>query len=158
MNLKKVSLLIEQFEQASLPKEEWTHTAHCIVALWYCIKFPLPQAAEKIRNGIKAYNVSIGGANTDTSGYHETITLFYMTTIACYLATTGVTELTDEQIDLFLQQPFLERDHVFRMYSVEQLMSKAARHSWTPPDNAHFFHQPISPKSVSSRHGRPLAS
>jgi hypothetical protein len=50
-----------------------------------------------------AYNVSVGGENTDVSGYHETITLFYTTKVANYLVITGVTTLTDETITAFLQ-------------------------------------------------------
>jgi hypothetical protein len=133
MTLEQTRRLVSQFEEHTLPKQQWTHTAHSIVALWYCIKYPLPQAVQRIRNGIKAYNINIGGANTDTSGYHETITLFYMNTIAGYIVTTGLTELTDEQITLFLQQPFLETDYVWRHYTSDSLMSKEARRTWMPP-------------------------
>jgi len=133
VDLKKARLLVQQFEDCTLPKEQWTHTAHFIVALWYCVNLPLPQAVQKIRNGIKTYNVSVGGVNTDTSGYHETITLFYMTTIAGHLATTGVTALTEEAFTLFLQQPFLAKDHIHQFYSADLLMSKEARRSWVAP-------------------------
>ena len=70
MTLEQTHRLVYRFEDHTLPKEQWTHTAHCIVALWYCVHFPLPEAVEKIRNGIRTYNVSIGGAKTYTSGYH----------------------------------------------------------------------------------------
>jgi len=135
MTLEQTSRLVSQFEDRTLPKEQWTHTAHCIVAFWYCIQLPLPQAIQKIRNGIRAYNVSIGGANTDTSGYHETITLFYANTISHYLVTSGITELTDEQIADFLQQPFLARDYIFQFYDTALLLSREARRTWTPSPN-----------------------
>jgi hypothetical protein len=73
-----------------------------------------------------AYNVSVGGENTDVSGYHETITLFYTTKVANYLVITGVTTLTDETITAFLQQPFLMKDYILQCYSKELLMSKYA--------------------------------
>jgi hypothetical protein len=91
-------------------------------------------AIQKISAGIRTYNVSVGGQNTDTSGYHETITLFYTTTIAHYLVTAGVTSLTDEQITAFLHQPFLAKDYTLQFYSKELLMSKEARLGWVPPD------------------------
>ena len=69
--------LIQQFESCELPKEKWTHEAHFVMALWYCWHQPLPLAIQSIKEGIKRYNLSIGGANTDHSGYHETITVFY---------------------------------------------------------------------------------
>src|SRR5882757_7044753 len=134
MQLEKANTLIEQFENCTLPKVQWTHTAHFIVALAYCIKFPLPQAIQKIRNGLQTYNESIGGQNTDTSGYHETITLFYTATIAHYLVTAGITSLTEEQIITFLHQPFLAKEYPLHFYTKELLMSKDARLSWVPPD------------------------
>lgn len=95
---------------------------------------PLPEAVRKIREGIKKYNVSVGGQNTDTSGYHETITLFYTTAIARYLVTNGITSLTDRQILVFLQQPFVTKDFALQFYSKERLMSKEARYRWILPD------------------------
>jgi hypothetical protein len=33
---------------------------------------------EEIRRGIIAYNAAVGTPNSDTRGYHETITAFYV--------------------------------------------------------------------------------
>ncbi len=132
MKLEQATRLVHQFEAGTLPKEEWTHTAHFIMAFWYCMQLPLPQAVKKIRNGIKEYNLSVGGANTDTSGYHETITLFHIMQVSNYLVTTGIAELTDEALATFLQQPFLNREYICQFYPKEKLMSTAAREKWTP--------------------------
>jgi hypothetical protein len=140
MKLEKASWLVEEFENCTLPKEEWTHVSHFIMALWYCIKLPLPQAIQKIRSGIMTYNVSVGGANTDVSGYHETITLFYTTKVANYLVTNGVTTLTDETIITFLQQPFLMKDYILQCYSKELLMSQYARLNWLAPDKMDTYY------------------
>lgn len=134
MRLEKAISLMEQFESCTLPKEQWTHKAHFIMALWYCIHHPLPQAIQKIRNGIKKYNVSVGGENTDSAGYHETITLLYTSTIAHYVITTGITTLTDEYLADFLAQPFLAPDYPLQFYSKELIMSKEARLGWIAPD------------------------
>ena len=126
MNMESAARLVEQFENGTLPKEEWTHTAHCVMAFWYCVRHPLPVAVRKIREGIQAYN----GPHSD--GYHETVTLFYTATIARYVVTTGVAALTDEQIALFESQPFLAKGYAHQYYSAERL--KDARHRWLPPD------------------------
>ena len=134
MQLRKAALLVEQFEKGVLPKEQWTHDAHFVMAVWYCVGVPLPQAIEKIREGIRKYNVSVGGENTDSSGYHETITLFYTMTITRYLVTAGVSTLTDEALAAFLQQPFLGKEYIHQFYSKELLMSAQARRGWVEPD------------------------
>ena len=77
--------LIHQFETCQLPKAKWTHEAHFIMALWYCCHQTLPLAIQSIKDGIKRYNISVGGANTDDSGYHETITVFYTKLIIDYI-------------------------------------------------------------------------
>lgn len=134
MNTESVRDLIKRFEDCTLPKEEWTHVNHFIMAFWYCIQYPVPQAIEKIRMGIKRYNQSIGGANTDVSGYHETITLFYTATIARHLLIAQVHACTDESLVALLQQPFLTKDYIFRFYSRELLTSTNARLHWIAPD------------------------
>lgn len=126
--------LIEQFENCTLPKAEWTHENHFVMALWYCVKYPLPEAVSKIRNGIKRYNESVGGQNTGESGYHETITLFYTSRIADYIITKGISTFTEAVLTDLLQQPFLQKDYISGFYSHEYLMSKEARKCWQAPD------------------------
>jgi len=61
-------------------------------------------------------------------------TLFYTMTIAHYLVATGVRALTDETLSVFLQQPFLAKEHIHQFYSKELLMSVEARRGWVEPD------------------------
>jgi hypothetical protein len=58
----------------SLPKVEWTHAAHFAAALWM-LRQPGMHADRDMPVLIRAYNETTGVANTDTGGYHETITL-----------------------------------------------------------------------------------
>lgn len=132
--LKQALQLVKDFEAGTLPKESWTHVAHIIVGVSYCLDLPLPEAVGKIRTNIKAYNERVGGQNTDHSGYHETITLFYMRTIAGYLVTTGFSTLTQELLNLLQQQPFLDKSYPLQFYSREYLMSPESRKNWAVPD------------------------
>ena len=134
MTSEKATQLIEQFESHTLPKEQWTHEAHFIMAFWYCLQYPLPQAVRKIRDGIKTYNISVGGENTDTAGYHETITLLYTSTITKYIVTRGITEFSSEQVKVLLQQPFLAKDYALQFYSKALFSDKEARKNWVQPD------------------------
>ena len=134
MTLEATTRLIEQFENHTLPKEQWTHEAHFITAFWYCLHCPLPQAVQKITDGIKTYNISAGGQNTDSAGYHETITLFYMATMARYIITNGITSICDEHIAALLQENFIARDYLIHFYRKEVLQGRQARLGWVEPD------------------------
>jgi hypothetical protein len=104
------------------------------MALWYCSHQPLPLAIQSIKEGIKKYNISVGGVNTDDAGYHETITLFYTRLIIQYLLQSndaGCFETIFNQLD---DQAFLAKDFPLQYYSKELLMSKEARKNWTAPD------------------------
>ncbi|OQP62732.1 hypothetical protein A3860_27370 [Niastella vici] len=126
--------LVNQFENGTLPKEKWTHEAHFVMALWYCCQLPLPLALESIKEGIKKYNVSVGGQNTGHSGYHETITLFYTRVIVNYVLQTNTSKPFESKLEGLWQQEFLQKDFPFKYYSRELLMSEAARKQWMAPD------------------------
>src|SRR3984957_8830923 len=58
----------------SLPKPRWTHAAHFAAALWLISRRQDLDASRAMPGLIRAYNEATGVANTDTDGYHETIT------------------------------------------------------------------------------------
>jgi hypothetical protein len=58
----------------TLPKSRWTHAAHFAAAIWVLMCRPDLEAPIALPPAIRAYNESTGVANTDTGGYHETIT------------------------------------------------------------------------------------
>ena len=104
------------------------------MALWYIYNHPLPEAKALIKEGIKRYNVSQGGKNTEDSGYHETITELYIRLIALYqlqFPDPGDLEAPLAQLE---SQPFVQRDFPFQFYSKELLMSREARIRWVEPD------------------------
>ena len=132
-SLEEIKRLMEGFENGSWPAVEWTHQAHLTMGLWYLSKHDLPEATKLIRDGIKNYNVASGGQNTDTSGYHETITLFYIWYIKKYL-----TKADSEHSLVELTNHFLEfhgdKNLPFEFYSKDLLMSVTARRDWVKPD------------------------
>ncbi|WP_052055626.1 hypothetical protein [Myxosarcina sp. GI1] len=71
-------LLVAAFLSRTLPKPEWTHEAHLRVGLWHLLHYSPGDSLQKLRQSIKEYNVVCGVANTETQGYHETITRFYV--------------------------------------------------------------------------------
>src|SRR5262249_13019040 len=75
---EEITDLVRAFESCTLDRDLWTHHAHMTLALWYLIRRPRKEATRLIREGIKRYNEACGGVTTKDSGYHETVTLFYI--------------------------------------------------------------------------------
>jgi hypothetical protein len=74
--------LVAAFLARTLPKSAWTHVAHLRVGLWHVRRLGETGALTALRSAISSYNEAVGTANTDTSGYHETLTIFYVRLIA----------------------------------------------------------------------------
>ena len=75
---QEIHQLITQFQTLTLPKTNWTHAAHLIVAVWHNWHYDPLLAFQMVKQRIIAYNEAVGTVNTDTSGYHETLTRFWM--------------------------------------------------------------------------------
>lgn len=131
-NFSDISAIIQGFENASLPATEWTHEKHLIMALWYVHNLPLDEAIISIRSGIIYYNLAQGNKNNAQSGYHETLTLFWIAVIKHYIS-THPNELTD-QLSGFLASPLADKTLPFQYYSSDVLFSTKARARWVPPN------------------------
>lgn len=131
---EEVENLFQAFETATLPKKEWTHEAHLMVGLCFLRKFSSDEATEKIRAGILRLNDAHGTENTDFSGYHETITLFYIWTIGAFLRENTAEMSLSESANSLLASKYADRLFPLKFYSRENLMSKEARKNWVAPD------------------------
>lgn len=131
--VEKIENLIQAFENCTLPRNEWTHQAHLIVALWYLTHYSQSEAISLIKNRIQNYNHQIGIKTTKNSGYHETITLFWIKFVYQYLATKAKNSSLSELVNGLLQHnnsPRLPLEY----YSCDRLMSWEARQNWIEPD------------------------
>ena len=131
--LSEIEILIREFEACTLPKCQWTHQAHLTVALWYLTRYSQPEATIYIRDRIQQYNLAQGINTTKDSGYHETITLFWIQMIRCYLSVaTAKDSLVDIANGLLHScgNPRLPLEY----YSRKRLMSWDARRGWVEPD------------------------
>ena len=73
---------LARFETGTLPKSEWTHGAHVAAAASYLHGSNFEAVLPLMRARIRFFNEAVGGENTDTSGYHETLTCFWLLVIA----------------------------------------------------------------------------
>jgi hypothetical protein len=125
--------LAADFQSRALPKTEWTHAAHLAVGAWHVDRYGPAEAQGRLRAGIRLLNDAHGTPNTDTGGYHETITRAYVALIADYLATARSPSL-DESVRTFLAGPLAEKTALLAYYSKDLLMSVRARREWVHPD------------------------
>ena len=125
--------LVEGFAQRTLPCHEWTHQAHLIVGLWYCSRHEADAATSILRESIKRYNIACGKQNTETSGYHETITRFYVWYIKRYLDASDPQLSFLEVVNDFCAH-HTESSSPLKFYSKDRLMSVEARLGWLEPD------------------------
>lgn len=137
--------IVREFLSCTLPKQEWTHEAHLRVGLWHSLHYSPSESLVRLRQSIKRYNIACGVENTDSQGYHETITRFYVLLIARFVETniqlvnkiviTPSNEIVN--IDLLaneLIKSYGDRSLIFKYYSRDRLMSRTARIEWLEPD------------------------
>jgi hypothetical protein len=65
----------DAFSAGRIPREQWTHAAHLAVTVYVPRMRQDVEAELAIPAMIRALNEAQGGRNTDTEGYHHTITL-----------------------------------------------------------------------------------
>jgi hypothetical protein len=87
-----------------------------------------------MRRGIVHHNQCVGTINSDHSGYHETITLFWLAIVKARLR-----ELEDglsrvEAVRLLVTELAPQRDLYREYYSFDVVGSIEARRSWIAPD------------------------
>lgn len=130
---EEILAVVEGFRARALPKEQWTHEAHLVTAVWFHVNFAPLEAICYLRSGIIAYNESVGGKNTHTDGYHETLTLFWCRTIADFVEAHRALPLVD-LCQAFLRSEQSSRDYPLKFYTRDRLFSVAARATFVEPD------------------------
>jgi hypothetical protein len=116
----------------SLPKAEWTHAGHFAAAFWL-LRHPEVDAARDMPGFIRAYNEATGTPNTDTGGYHETITLASLRAASAWLAARPHAS-THAALEELLASTFGRSDWLLSYWTRPVLFSVAARRSWIAPD------------------------
>ena len=118
-----------------LPKPEWTHEAHLATCAWLLIERHDILPERDLPALIRRYNVSVGGVNDETQGYHETITQAYIRGVRYALARHRAGVLA-ARVNALLQGPEGSREWPLGFYSRERLFSVEARLGWVEPDLA----------------------
>jgi hypothetical protein len=118
----------------TLPRAEWTHEAHLAATTYLLLKRPDIDVDTALPGLIRRYNESVGGVNSDTEGYHETITRVFLHGIRLFLAEADAHEPLHKLVNELLLSPMGRRDWPLRFYSPKLLFSVEARRHFAEPD------------------------
>jgi hypothetical protein len=122
----------------TLLRAEWTHEAHLAATTYLLLKRPDIDLDKELPDIIRRFNESVGGVNSDSEGYHETITRAFLRGIRLFLAEADLGEPLRELVNELLLSPMGQRDWPLRFYSPERLFSVAARRDFVTPVVASF--------------------
>lgn len=120
----------------TLPKPEWTHEAHLAACLWLLREKPDFLPERDMPDTIRSYNVAVGGENTDSAGYHETLTQLYIKGVRAFTGTMPNGTPLVSAVNALLASEIGDRSWPLCFYSKERLFSVEARRGWVEPDLA----------------------
>ena len=120
----------------TLPRADWTHEAHLAATCYLVMRRPDIDLDRELPDIIRAYNESVGGVNSDTEGYHETITRVYLHGVRLFLRECDGKAPLHAQVNELLRSHIGRRDWPLNFYSKERLFSVEARRHFVSPDLA----------------------
>jgi hypothetical protein len=121
--------------EATLPKARWTHDGHLAATAGLILLRPEIDAEAALPGLIRRLNDSHGVPNSDTRGYHETITRFFLAAIRAWLAADDATAPAHARVNALLDGPLGGGKRVLAPYWSEAvLFSVEARRGWVAPD------------------------
>jgi hypothetical protein len=134
---QEIDAFLAEFEAGRLPKARWTHGAHLLTGACYLHALGEAAAIDKMRLCVKRHNESVGTANSDTGGYHETITIAWIKLLAGLLQEAGPMERAAFAA-LAVERFVNDRGIFSRYYDFNLPGSLEARRAWVAPTLASF--------------------
>ena len=127
----EIDAFIAAFEAGTLPKAQWTHAAHILTGACYVHALGEAAAIARMRDRVSAFNLAVGGQNTPTSGYHETVTVFWIKLLAAHhdLDETRAA-FAQRAVNDFVANRTIYADY----YDYDVISSTEARRTWIPPN------------------------
>ena len=118
----------------TLARPEWTHEAHIAATTYLLLRRPEIDLDQELPVLIKRFNESVGGVNSDSEGYHDTITRVFLRGVRLFLGEADLSEPLHELVNELLLSPMGRRDWPQRFYSPGLLFSAKARRGFVEPD------------------------
>ena len=123
----EIETVVYKLENCEYRKEEFTHPMHLAVAAWYLTRLPYEEALDRMRSALLRFTRHHG-----VTGYHETITRFWLRLVADFLEEPAAPDLASRVNALI--ECYGNKQILFDYYSREWVMSEEARNGWVEPD------------------------
>ena len=120
----EIAEVVRTFEDATISRDAWKHAEHLTVALHYVSHHDIDTATERMRSGLFKLLGAFGVDLSKEMPYHETMTVFWMRTVADFNASKNGSSRLDKVNELVATY---DKDYPLRFYSREYLFSDEAR-------------------------------
>jgi hypothetical protein len=124
---------VDAWKSGKLPKSAWTHAAHVAMAAYFAFDHAADATFAIMKAGILHHNTSVGTANTEDHGYHETLTRFWSSEIGEFVRSNRFHsrfEAVRAAVSAFGE----DRDRFRQFYSFDVVGDRRARREWVAPD------------------------
>ncbi len=129
---QEIDAFLAAFEAGTLPKERFTHAGHLLTGACFVHALGEAKATAHMRHCVRHFNESVGGKNTETSGYHETITIFWIKVLSALHDANPAIPRAD--FAALAVERYQDRRDLFRdLYDFDLVGSTEARRTWVPP-------------------------
>ena len=143
----EIEHLGEGLVACTLERPEWTHEAHLAASIYLLLRRADIDLDVELPGIIRRFNESVGGVNSETEGYHETITRCFLEGVRLFLEDADTIEPLHKLVNGLLLSPMGRRDWPLRFYSRGRLFSVEARLTHVEPDLVEL------PRSATVIHG-----
>ena len=126
-NFNEIEEIVQLFINLRLPKDAFTHEAHLLIGFWHCYHHTNYEAIYLLRTRIILFTQSVGAVNTLKSGYHETLTRFWVEIINQFLEERGREQDFTKLVNEFLESDWSKMDLPLKYYDKDTLFSAVAR-------------------------------
>jgi hypothetical protein len=124
----EIRSLVKEFEACSFHPSEFRHHQHLAVVLWYVASLPYASAGGTMKRGIRRLAASYG-----KTGYHETITEFWLRMVRGFLMEGERPESIAVLANQLIEK-YADKNLILDYYSAELLASPEAKSVWVEPD------------------------
>ena len=137
-SIEELEDLVAKFISKTLPSNAWTHFAHLSVGLWFVAQHGREASSILMPKYIKNYNLSLGNENTDSGGYHQTITQFWIWLLDSYWRNVSDQTPLLKAVNNLHESLYGNPTNFLKFYSKDLIFSTQARRSFIEPDLKEF--------------------